>query len=81
MKTPSTVLIILDEKVLACPFLGEAMVFVDPKKKFDVRNIERNLKEGVITEEELKEYLESLPDVSHKIYRPEGEEGCQDRSR
>jgi len=50
-------------------------MFVDPKKKFDVRNIERNLREGVITEEEYREFLESLPDVSHKVHRPEEGEG------
>lgn len=79
MKTPSTALIILDGQV--CLFIREDMAFVDPKKKFDVRNIERNLREGVITEEELREYLEGLPDVSHKIHRPEGEEGCEEPSR
>ncbi len=50
-------------------------MFVDPKKKFDVRNIERNLREGVITEEEYRKFLESLPDVSHKVYRPDEGEG------
>lgn len=57
------------------------MVFVDPKKKFDVRNIERNLRDGVITEEELKEFLQSLPDVSHKVYRHDEEEECPGESR
>lgn len=32
--------------------------------KFDVRVIERNLKKGIITQEELDQYLQSLPDVS-----------------
>jgi hypothetical protein len=47
-------------------------MFIDPKKKFDVRNIERNLREGVLSREEYEEFLQNLPDVSHKIYR-EGE--------
>ncbi len=53
-------------------------MFIDPKKKFDRRNIERYLKEGVITKEELEEYLKNLPDVSHKAVRDE-EEGCKDQ--
>ncbi len=46
---------------------------IDPKKVFDVRNVERNIKDGVITKEEYLRYLESLPDVSDKIYREEEE--------
>ncbi|RLA81619.1 MAG: hypothetical protein DRG33_00185 [Deltaproteobacteria bacterium] len=49
------------------------VMHVDPQKKFDVRNIERNMKEGVITEEEYRKFLEELPDASHKIYRGEDE--------
>ncbi len=48
-------------------------MFIDPKKKFDVRNIQRNLRDGVLTQEEYEEFLRNLPDVSHKIHR-EGEE-------
>lgn len=52
----------------------EGAMHVDPQKKFDVRNIERNLREGVVTPEEYREFLDSLPDASHKVRR-EGDEG------
>lgn len=52
---------------------------IDPDKKFDIRNIERNLREGIITEEEYRRFLESLPDVSHKILREGQQEGEKGR--
>ncbi|GBD38508.1 hypothetical protein HRbin37_00759 [bacterium HR37] len=33
---------------------------------FDVRVVERNIQEGIITREEYEEYLRKLPDVSDK---------------
>ena len=44
---------------------------IDESKKFDRRNIERNLKEGVITLKEYEGYLAKLPDASDKIHTPE----------
>jgi len=44
---------------------------IDESKKFDKRNIERNIKDGVITQKEYELYLSKLPDVSDKIYIPE----------
>ncbi len=44
---------------------------IDESKKFDRRNIERNLKEGIITLKEYEGYLAKLPDASEKIYTPE----------
>lgn len=44
---------------------------IDESKKFDKRNIERNLKEGVITQKDYELYLSKLPDVSDKIYIPD----------
>ncbi len=44
---------------------------IDESKKFDKRNIERNLKEKIITLKEYESYLARLPDVSDKIYIPE----------
>ena len=44
---------------------------IDESKKFDKRNIERNIKEGVITQKDYELYLSKLPDVSDKIYIPE----------
>ncbi len=41
---------------------------VDESKKFDKRNIERNIKDGRITLKDYETYLSRLPDVSDKIY-------------
>lgn len=43
---------------------------IDESKKFDKRNIEKNLKEKIITQKEYETYLARLPDVSDKIYIP-----------
>ena len=52
---------------------------IDESKKFDRRNIERNLKEGMITLKEYEGYLAKLPDASDKISTsedlPEDSEG------
>ena len=40
---------------------------IDENKKFDKRTIERNLKEGIISEKEWEALLKNLPDVSDKI--------------
>ncbi len=44
---------------------------IDQNKKFDIRNIERNIKEGIITQKDYEIYLSKLPDVSDKIYNPD----------
>ncbi len=44
---------------------------VDESKKFDKRNIERNIKDGIITQKEYEAYLAKLPDASDKIFIPE----------
>ncbi len=49
---------------------------VDESKKFDKRNIERNIKNGVITQKDYESYLSRLPDASDKIFSPE--EGMED---
>lgn len=35
--------------------------------KFDIRLMERNLKNGLITEKEYQDYLKTLPDCSQNI--------------
>ncbi len=50
----------------------------DQSKRFDRRNIQSNLRRGVMTQKEYESYLVKLPDVSDKIYDsgedlPEGE--------
>ena len=44
---------------------------IDENKKFDKRNIEKNLKDGIITEKEYEMFLSKLPDVSDKLFNPE----------
>jgi hypothetical protein len=43
----------------------------DESKKFDKRNIERNIKTGIITSKDYDIYLGKLPDVSDKLFNPE----------
>ena len=45
----------------------------DQGKRFDKRNIEANLRQGLITLKEYEGYLTKLPDMSQKIYDPEEE--------
>ena len=40
---------------------------IDENKKFDKRTIEKNLREGVVSAEEWKNFLRSLPDVSDNV--------------
>jgi len=43
----------------------------DENKIFDKRNMERNIKNGIITPEDYEIYLSKLPDVSDKLINPE----------
>ncbi len=43
----------------------------DEQKKFDTRNIERNIKGGFITQKDFETYLSRLPDVGDKVFNPE----------
>lgn len=44
---------------------------VDESKKFDKRNTERNIKDGILSLKEYEAYLSRLPDSSDKIFHPE----------
>ncbi len=44
---------------------------VDESKKFDKRNIERNIKDGIITQKDYESYLARLEDASDKIFSHE----------
>jgi len=46
---------------------------IDEAKKFDKRNIQRNIKEGIVSQKDLDTYLSRLPDVKDKILVIEGE--------
>jgi hypothetical protein len=41
---------------------------IDETKKFDKRNIEKNIKNGIFTHHDYETYLSGLPDISGKIY-------------
>ncbi len=49
----------------------EYYMHTDENKIFDKRNIERNLKSGIITKKDYDIYLSKLPDVSDKLFNPE----------
>jgi len=49
---------------------GEKM-HIDENKKFDKRNVERNIKNGVITQKDYEIYLSRLSDVSDEVFNPE----------
>jgi hypothetical protein len=44
---------------------------IDEGKKFDKRNIAKNVKNGVINQKDYEFYLSKLPDVSDKLFNPE----------
>ncbi len=44
---------------------------IDENKKFDKRNIEKNIKDAIITEKDYEIFLSKLPDVSDKLFSPE----------
>jgi len=44
---------------------------IDENKKFDKRNIEKNIKSGIITKKDYEIHLSKLPDVGDKVFNPE----------
>ena len=44
---------------------------IDENKKFDKRNIEKNIKDGIITQKDYEIYLSKLPETSDKLFSPE----------
>jgi len=46
---------------------------IDENKKFDKRNIEKNIKNGIITQKDYEILLSKLPDVSDKLFSHEEE--------
>jgi hypothetical protein len=44
---------------------------IDEDKKFDKRNIVRNIKNGIITQKDYEILLSKLPDASEKLFNPE----------
>jgi hypothetical protein len=46
---------------------------IDDSKKFDKRNVQRNIKDGIFTQKDYDGYLSKLPDVGDKACFPEAE--------
>jgi hypothetical protein len=44
---------------------------IDETKKFDKRDIERNIKNGIMTQKDYEIYLSKLPDAINKLFNPE----------
>jgi len=44
---------------------------IDEDKKFDKRNIAKNIKNRIISQKDYEFYLSKLPDVSDKLFNPE----------
>ena len=44
---------------------------IDEDKKFDKRNVARNIKSGVISQKEYETFVSRLPDASNKLFNPE----------
>jgi len=44
---------------------------IDEGKKFDRRNIARNIKDGIIAQKDYEIFLSKLPDSSDKSFNPE----------
>jgi len=44
---------------------------IDEDKKFDKRNVARNIKNGIITQKDYETFVSRLPDVSSKLFNPE----------
>jgi hypothetical protein len=53
--------------MLTLRFKRENIMHTDENKKFDKRNIEGNIKDGIITQKDYEIYLSKLPDVSDKL--------------
>jgi len=51
----------------------EIAMHTDETKRFDKRNIESNLRRGVMVSKEYENYLNKLPDASDKIFVIEDE--------
>ncbi len=44
---------------------------IDEDKKFDKRNVARNIKSGVISQKDYETFVSRLPDASNKLFNPE----------
>jgi hypothetical protein len=44
---------------------------IDEQKKFDKRNVARNIRNGIITQKDYESFVSRLPDASSKLFNPE----------
>jgi hypothetical protein len=44
---------------------------IDEEKKFDKRNIAKNIENGIITQKDYETFVSRLPDASSKLFNPE----------
>ena len=44
---------------------------IDEEKKFDKRNVARNIKNGIVTQKDYETFVSRLPDASSKLFNPE----------
>jgi hypothetical protein len=51
---------------------------IDEEKRFDKRNLERNIKNGIITQKDYEIYLSKLSDVSDKVFDEEESDESKD---
>ena len=54
---------------------------IDEGKRFDKRNIAKNIKNGIITQKDYEIFLSKLPDVSDKLFNPEENPAVSDETR
>ena len=54
---------------------------IDEGKRFDKRNIAKNIKNGIITQKDYEIFLSKLPDVSEKLFNPEENPAVSDETR
>ncbi len=53
---------------------------IDEGKKFDKRNIAKNIKNGIISQKDYEIFLSKLPDVSDKLFNPEESPALSDET-
>lgn len=44
---------------------------IDEQKKFDKRNVARNIKNGIISQKDYETFVSRLPDASSKVFNTE----------
>jgi hypothetical protein len=61
-----------------CKKPEEGGMHIDEAKKFDKRNIAKNIKEGIITQKDYEIFISKLSDVSDKLFNLEESQAIPD---